>query len=796
MNDLTLKSTPGNLKNENDRCKVVNKARDDGYDDIYRGWYDASGCGVCHDYCRWVGNSGSGGNPATQTISNKSWWSCRQAGGASGPGNTDTYTVKGFYTNMFTFKKCSGKGAIPPDNVDEDWLNSGSTSELITFAGGGTTLEFTSSVSSNIDSDGYSWSIESEAMVTNNFDNEFTILFVEGGSHFHQGYGKTSSVEHASAWAKHGDIETMYALGDPDPLDKFVIQISTDSRWGTPIFNTIGGASRCPGEKNTMWRESGIGIEVAHAPGVNNMHIPPGADALFDVTITNESPYREDGRYGLLLTSRASYSKEAGGNMLGLVFGINTVNTESMVPFGSPYVLHDVPSTQSDGTTLRNSKLSLSISRGPFSFEYKNIGMKIVSDCEWSLANDWLYRDPISAETFGDLSHFKWERECPKVTWDPTTVNTYLNHVASKKTANNMKLTVLNPDPLNLWTRSLGAEGGRYDHLVHPNVEFIRIQWRKPGEGEWINAWKMEGDHTFVWENSVDTEPDVQCVSSRGEGCTLDWNLERQYFLNGLKDGAWEIRAKVFCSGYDSFATPDIKGSVTEENLNLVVDVKAPFPISRKVYGDAVIVDFDEEITCPQLKSSDMAYAVSRTKNCESNVDSNVGPISVESLVMHYKFYCRNDESTHSWIMAVPLNYGNSYAHAEAGEYSVTINDGFLKDAGENSARKHTFTVNIGCDAETTSFGGGVGLGERQLPPHSSTNRSSLGRSVRRTNFLKKSPSSAAFLYIYALLTTVIIGVFLRREYCQMRDSSTTKTSPETETLPLPRKDDSYGSVL
>ena len=657
-------------------------------------------------------------------------------------------------------------------------------------------MEFTSSVSSNIDSDGYSWSIESEAMVTNNFDNEFTILFVEGGSHFHQGYGKTSSVEHASAWAKHGDIETMYALGDPDPLDKFVIQISTDSRWGTPIFNTIGGASRCPGEKNTMWRESGIGIEVAHAPGVNNMHIPPGADALFDVTITNESPYREDGRYGLLLTSRASYSKEAGGNMLGLVFGINTVNTESMVPFGSPYVLHDVPSTQSDGTTLRNSKLSLSISRGPYSFEYKNIGMKIVSDCEWSLANDWLYRDPISAETFGDLSHFKWERECPKVTWDPTTVNTYLNHVASKKTANNMKLTVLNPDPLNLWTRSLGAEGGRYDHLVHPNVEFIRIQWRKPDEGEWINAWKMEGDHTFVWENSVDTEPDVQCVSSRGEGCTLDWNLERQYFLNGLKDGAWEIRAKVFCSGYDSFATPDIKGSVTEENLNLVVDVKAPFPISRKVYGDAVIVDFDEEITCPQLKSSDMAYAVSRTKNCESNVDSNVGPISVESLVMHYNFYCRNDEIAHSWIMAVPLNYGNSYAHAEAGEYSVTINDGFLKDAGENSARKHTFTVNIGCDADSTSFGGGVGLGERQLPPHSSTNRSSLGRSVRRTNFLKKSPPSAAFLYIYALLTTVIIGVFLRREYCQMRDSSTTKTSPETETLPLPRKDDSYGSVL
>ena len=161
-------------------------------------------------------------------------------------------TDDGFFSrgmNDLTLKSTPGNlknDHTPP--MDEDLLNSGSTSELITFAGGGTTLEFTSSVSSNIDSNGYSWSIESEAMVKNNFDNEFTIGFVEGGSHFHQGYGKTSSVEHASAWAKHGDIETMYALGDPDPLDKFVIQISTDSRWGTPIFNTIGGASRCPGE--------------------------------------------------------------------------------------------------------------------------------------------------------------------------------------------------------------------------------------------------------------------------------------------------------------------------------------------------------------------------------------------------------------------------------------------------------------------------------------------------------------------------------------------------------------------
>ena len=36
---------------------------DSGWTDNYRGWYDVQGCGKCNDYCRWVGNSGSGGNP-------------------------------------------------------------------------------------------------------------------------------------------------------------------------------------------------------------------------------------------------------------------------------------------------------------------------------------------------------------------------------------------------------------------------------------------------------------------------------------------------------------------------------------------------------------------------------------------------------------------------------------------------------------------------------------------------------------------------------------------------------------
>jgi len=69
----------------------------------------------------------------------------------------------------------------------------------------------------------------------------------------------------------------------------------------------------------------------------------------------------------------------------------------------------------------------------------------------------------------------------------------------------------------------MGAENGVKDHLlVHPNVEFVRVQWREKNQGEWINAWEMIGDDANIWKRSVQ-DSDVQCNSARGEGCSLQW---------------------------------------------------------------------------------------------------------------------------------------------------------------------------------------------------------------------------------------------------------------------------------
>jgi|TARA_B110000483_G_scaffold243296_1_gene332343 hypothetical protein len=564
----------------------------------------------------------------------------------------------------------------------------------LTFSGGGHALEFNSDISSNIDSWGYSWVIEGEAGSEEGYEQETAASIVIGSTEHHDSKGKSAALERSMAWAKFGNLEVSYSLGDPDPYDKFVVAVSTDKRFGTPIFRTVGGASKCPGEPNTLWRESGLIVETAWATGVNNKAIPPGQNALFDIVITNESPYREGHIYGLLLTSGEQYTGDFGGNMMDLSITLN--GADSLAPFHSLVPLHDVPSVDKNGD-LKYTRLSLNVMKGQFAQQYSSIGVQLVSECEWTMSRDILYRPPISSTAF--LGDFKWERECPKVEWGVTTYNTYLNTLVSKKTSPYINVTLMNPDPLNLWSADYKkGDLDKTNHLVHPNVEFVRVQWRRLGQGEWINSWDMLGDDPNIWKRDV-KDADVHCKSARGTGCEFKWNVERQYFLNGLKDGTWEVRAKVFCSGYDAFATSKVKGSVTEENLNVIVDVTAPEITSVSVYNRLLTIDYSEPVTCPQLKSDHMSYAVERVKTCNGDsVES--GAVSPSAVFFHYQFTCLAGER--GTIMAKwPYN-------AEAGVYKLTVNadklGSMVTDFASNPAFKEEIGgIKVGCESGADS---------------------------------------------------------------------------------------------
>jgi len=89
------------------------RTEDDGYPDEYRGWFDVQGCGRCLDYCRWVGDSGSGGDPRERTAEADSWWSCRLAG-------TDAAKTPPGYFVTWKYALCSGEGALAPSQVADE----------------------------------------------------------------------------------------------------------------------------------------------------------------------------------------------------------------------------------------------------------------------------------------------------------------------------------------------------------------------------------------------------------------------------------------------------------------------------------------------------------------------------------------------------------------------------------------------------------------------------------------------------------------------------------------------------
>jgi hypothetical protein len=133
----------------------------------------------------------------------------------------------------------------------------------ITFAGGGEMIEFShsmqmsssSSVSIGLDLEGgMAWGMDVGA--------EINVLALTVGTENNWEWENSESRgESRTKSTSNGRSATVaYTLGDPNPGDKFVVQVTDNKVFGTPFFKTIGGASRCPHEPNTTPREGGVDV--------------------------------------------------------------------------------------------------------------------------------------------------------------------------------------------------------------------------------------------------------------------------------------------------------------------------------------------------------------------------------------------------------------------------------------------------------------------------------------------------------------------------------------------------------
>ena len=117
---------------------AVGTIPDQGYPDAFRGWYDIRGCGVCFDWCGWVSDGGSGGNPSAKTTfvhpstGSISYWKCYSMSGDSMAVSKDPQSNPSFST--FPYKKCGGMG-LP--SFKNEYSKSGGINSVITILEGG-----------------------------------------------------------------------------------------------------------------------------------------------------------------------------------------------------------------------------------------------------------------------------------------------------------------------------------------------------------------------------------------------------------------------------------------------------------------------------------------------------------------------------------------------------------------------------------------------------------------------------------------------------------------------------------
>ncbi|MBP6235401.1 MAG: T9SS type A sorting domain-containing protein [Saprospiraceae bacterium] len=358
-----------------------------------------------------------------------------------------------------------------------------------------------------------------------------------------------------------------YVLKDNDPGDFFSIDIGLDSAYLTPTFKLRAGQSSCPWEPGTANREKPNLQIVPNADGTSAfsaINVPANESAVFKMLLGNESATNEDWTYG--------FTAIAGSNPDGAIIKLNgqplNNNTiQYIVPFGT-----SIP-------------ITMTVDRGPIAYEYNNLKVALVSECE--MARNFALSLPLGVNDdtlfFSSINlGVDFIRPCSEV----------------KINVPEQNWVVINNDPEQSGTKRLITIIG-YD-LSAPDFQRIKLQYRPSnGNGTWFNIVDTFQRYNPEWSGFA-ALPIPKPPVLRPDFTQFSWETA------GIADGNYEIRAIAECDG-DASDKPGyseiIKGRIDREPPSLI---GRPQP-SDGVYhvGDEISFTFNKHINCAKLNPVD-----------------------------------------------------------------------------------------------------------------------------------------------------------------------------------------------
>ena len=592
---------------------------------------------------------------------------------------------------------------------------------LLTFSGGGTSLDFEFTSDEGVDGDGYESNIElsggdeigsriSAVHYINTFGLDFEHFYGFGRS---QTNARSISYDRAFAWTKNARMVSRYSLGDENAGDKFVVKVATDTRFGTPVFVTKGGRSSCPGERNTIYRESDIKLTYPERPRVSAESLSPNERVALPIIVQNMSPYREASQFVLRIVDvLASSLRDIGRRAFELAdAGLDkcvdeirkkcsaSIAAESL-EIQSVLVTLDEVREQSDITCddvaralhkeiIKQSPLegefvgdsTFSVNGNTLSFgEFMTIhvagdaleAQNLVSQFYFELAVDpgsstrsipylglelasacemesTLYRQPLSHVL--RMDNMTWLQYCPEVRFAEVTLANYSDVVALSSSTGDgvLRLKVVNPKYDVLWPK---VAKEIEDPRMNSALRLVRVQYRRVGDGEWTTA-----------HNASKQKENLLCGDSRTQGCEFKWDVDNEIdqLMSGFKDGEYEVRVKNYCMGVPALAPTPVHEFVADEKLTLSIDTKKPIGIRRVQMGDRTFgIEFDEPIDCASVEGGAQVWR-NATTCTEEMSDAAAEAVSAEALASTYDFRCSNNDAGYKWIVVFPEDSTGTY---------------------------------------------------------------------------------------------------------------------------------------
>ena len=475
--------------------------------------------------------------------------------------------------------------------------------ENISFDGGVGEFSNSSEVL-KLSSDSYSFTFDMDA----SFGDKWGFEFNGTGYEMNWNYGMESTAAADTENSEEQTLNFSYTLKDNDSYNFFSVDVVNAFDGHGPIFATIGGQTSCPYEPeeksifftsllnedqliqayidytgytyytpeftpywerklfNYYWQNEDLIPELEDDQKVSLtyatqnleepllevtqgtvLNVPDGKGAEFVLTLSNQSPIKQDALFRLFLDQTT--------NPHGAIINVPAGGLPFLIPAGES-VQYTV--------IIKKAKED--------QFDYNNIRFELISDCNGDIGTS-SFRATGSVASGEVFLNASFVPTC-------TTVNLSVpsnNWVFNTQSGNNL------PIKINGYNSSFD------------NLNTIKLQYRRLGAPNWVTLRTYFKD--IVQYNNAQITSNLEEIELIGNQSQLNYNWVITYDdgVSSITDGFYEIRAISNCSGsINDFESEIIVGKVDLSSPSLFA---TPTPTNGKLsVNDDIKIIFNEDV--------------------------------------------------------------------------------------------------------------------------------------------------------------------------------------------------------